>query len=55
MKITREELRKTKENIVKKYLSDKELENENKKIKEKAEKLQKSLVKTKPVEGVFDE
>lgn len=55
MSITRENLRKTKEDILKKYLTEKELNDEDKKIKEKAENVVKSLIKVKPLEGVFDE
>ena len=55
MQITRENLRKTKEEIVMTYLSEKEKKDIDKMIKEKAKIIEKSLTKTKPVEGVFDE
>lgn len=55
MQITRENLRKTKEEIVMTYLSEKEKKDIDKMAKEKAKIIEKSLTKTKPVEGVFDE
>lgn len=55
MQITRENLRKTKEEIVMTYLSEKEKKDIDKMVKEKAKIIENSLTKTKTVEGVFDE